>query len=64
MLLRAPSSSTPPFPPHTSPRPVGSIPGGAPQDPIDWVDGDGSYLVACHLPGMLEWVHKRAQNSA
>ena len=31
---------------------------------VDWVDGDGGYLVACHLPGMLQWVCRRAPNIA
>ena len=34
------------------------------EEAIDWVDGDGGYLVVCHLPRMLEWVRKRTQNSA
>ena len=34
------------------------------EEAIDWVDGDGGYLVASHLPGMLEWVRRRAPNIA
>ena len=37
---------------------------GRHEEAIDWIDGDGGYLVACHLPGMLEWVRRRAPNIA
>lgn len=33
---------------------------GRHEEAVDWVDGDGGYLVVCHLPGMLEWVRRRA----
>ena len=30
------------------------------EEAFDWVDGDGDYLVVAHLPGLLEWVGRRA----